>query len=108
MCDISNHLILSETDNCQITWCSGCRTYSLIFNNCCASFTEPEFKQYKCILDNLKTADFHYDLLGKGHALLKNPKVNVGFCLTQDDATKLTDLIGQALVMSEAYQIVKQ
>jgi hypothetical protein len=106
MCIYSQHIILTEIENAQISWCKGCRSYSLIFNSCAMSFTKSELEQFKEVLASLTEADFHYDFLGERQVLLKNQFGYMGICLTQRQVYDLEQLVAEALEMNEVFQII--
>jgi hypothetical protein len=98
--------MLAEHENAQISWCRGCHGYSLVYGNCCLSFTKNELKQFKEVLDGFTPADFTYQFLGEPHVLLKNQFANIGFSLTAQDAQLLEEVIDQALTVQEVFKIV--
>lgn len=106
MCTYSQHIILTKTEKAQISWCKGCRSYSLIYNSCALSFTKTELKQFKEVLTRLTEADFHYDFLGQRQVLLKNQFANMGICLTQRQVYELEKTMAEALEMNEIFRII--
>ena len=106
MCSIDRYFTLSQTKDCQITYCKGCKSFSLTYKSCCASFTITELDQFRQILGYLKDGDFHYDLMGENRAIVKNPHANIGFCLTIEEVSDLTLSINEALTLFEAFYIL--
>ena len=106
MCDINQYLMLVESENCQISYCRCCKTFSLAYQSCCASFTGPELAQFFDVLAGLKDSDFHYELMGKEMAIVKNPMIHLGFCFTQKDVEILKEAITETRTLFEAFKIV--
>ncbi len=106
MCNTDNHIVLTESDNTQISWCRGCKTYSMLFKCCCVSFTQQEIESFQRVLNNLHERDFTYFFLGEEHALIQNHCSNTGLCLTRNDAENLKELIHEALTVNEAFSII--
>ena len=106
MCYATDHIILTESDNAQISWCKGCKSYSLVYNSCCLSFTETEIIQFKELLLGLNQSDFHYSFFGQPHALLKYDFVRFGVALKQSDIKSLINLIREALTVNEIFGII--
>lgn len=106
MCEIKNHILLSESSNSQITWCKCCRSFSVIYNSCGASFMEQELIQFNQVLKNLRIEDFSYEIKGNLHAIIKNPCSYVGFCLTKNEVGDLISLIDESLTVYEAFQVI--
>ncbi|MEM8939008.1 MAG: DUF6686 family protein [Bacteroidota bacterium] len=108
MCEISQYINLFEGNNCQITFCKGCKTFSLTYNSCCASFTAAELNQFKCVLEELREQDYHYDFMGKQMAIVKNPMAWIGFCLSKEDVEGLLCYIRESLTLYDAFHIIYQ
>lgn len=106
MCHNNQYLTLSESDRCQITYCKSCRTFSVVYKSCCASFTGPELEQFTDIIKSLTEEDFIYDFMGYQMAIVKNPYAYIGFCLTPDDVDYLIHAIQEAYVLFDAIQII--
>ena len=108
MCQTSQFITLTETKNSQITWCKGCNTFSISYKCCCASFTEKELKHFNQLLRGLRPVDHNYEFMGRPHAIIKNARTQVGFCLTQKDSTKLGELTSEALEIFQAFKVIYQ
>ena len=106
MCSINRYITLNENQDCQITYCKNCKSFSLTYKSCCASFTIAAFDQFRQLLGALKEGDFHYDLMGQNRAIVKNPNSNIGFCLTAEEVGALTLSINEALTLFEAFYIL--
>jgi hypothetical protein len=106
MCQRSEFITLTETEEAQITWCKSCKTFSLSYKCCCASFTEKELVQFCDLLEGLEDADFHYEFSGLPHTIIKNPCSLVGFCLSKNDTKELVKLSSEALTLFAAFRII--
>ncbi len=106
MCTTEGYITLSETQDCQITYCKRCKSFSLTYKCCCASFSAAALDHFRQILGYLKKEDFHYDLIGEPKAIVKNPNANIGFCLSIEEVTSLTLSINEALTLFEAFHIL--
>lgn len=106
MCTYSQHIILSESDNAQVSWCKGCQGYSVIFNSCALSFSAFELGHFRNILKSLSERDFHYDFPGGRQVLIKNHGASLGICLTQKQVDNLEQLIAEAQTVVEAFKII--
>lgn len=106
MCDRSQHIILTETINAEISWCKECKTYSLIYNSCCIACSKNDLLQLKEVLHNLTDADFYHDISGEKQVMLKNHFACMGICLTMKGAASLKRMIGEALTVNEVFQII--
>ena len=106
MCQFGQSIDLFEGEKCQITFCKGCKTFSLVYSNCCASFTLVEMQQFKHVLKHLKEEDFHYDFTGQQMTIVKNPLAWIGFCLTRQDVHHLLGAVQESLVLYDAFHII--
>lgn len=106
MCQTSQFITLTEQKYGQITWCKGCKTFSLTYKCCCASFTEPELTQFNKLLKALKATDYHYEFNGAQHTIIKNPCAHIGFSLTEKDAKNLIKLTSEALAIFQAFKVI--
>ena len=106
MCQNSSFVTLTESEDSQITWCKGCKTFSLSYKCCCASFTEKELIQFNELLKGLESLDYSYQFMGKPHTIIKNPCAYIGFCLSEKDTKKLESVTSEALTMFEAFRII--
>jgi len=106
MCDTCNYIDLVETNVCQITYCKICKTFSLTYNSCCASFTPKELEQFHIVLRTLRSFDFHYDFKGMKMAIVKNSFASMGFCLSKEDASSLSDCVSESLTLFDAYHVI--
>lgn len=106
MCSIEQSIVLSEAKNAQFTWCKCCKVYSLVFNNCCSSFTQDELKEFQSALSQLTDLDFRFQMLNQWFVILKTKNTRVGMCLTQEDTQILSEMIVKALTLQEAFDIV--
>ncbi|MEL6535370.1 MAG: DUF6686 family protein [Bacteroidota bacterium] len=106
MCQYCDHIILSQTDHAQLSWCKGCRSFSLVYRNCALSFTPKELKQFKRMLEELSEEDYNYDFFGQQMVLIKNQYAYMGVCFTECEVDILLDLISEALAMKEVFGII--
>ena len=106
MCESSEFITLSETENCQITYCKCCKAFSVAYKSCCTSLLPEELQRFKYELEILDVQDFHYELLGTKMAILRNPHTYMGFCLTREDVNHLLSCISEAETMYDAFQII--
>ncbi|MEM6830385.1 MAG: DUF6686 family protein [Bacteroidota bacterium] len=106
MCQKSQYLTLTETENCQINYCKLCKTFSIAYKTCCASFTAAELSQFVNVLENLTEKDFIYDFMGNKTTIVKNSMAFIGFCLTQDDVAYLIQSIRESETLFDAFQII--
>ncbi len=106
MCQTSQFLTLSESVDSQITWCKGCKTFSLAYKCCCASFTEKELIQFNELLRGLQEADYNYQFNNTPHTIIKNPSAHIGFNLTQSDTKALVNLSNEALAIFQAFKVI--
>ncbi|MEM9389020.1 MAG: DUF6686 family protein [Bacteroidota bacterium] len=106
MCTNAEHIILTEHEHGQVSWCKACRSYSIIFNSCCLSFTHYEMVEFKNMLGHLGTPDFTYEFNGKLHAIVQNPTVCMGLCLTHCQVKSLKSMIHEALTVNEVFSII--
>lgn len=108
MCAIDEYIVLSESECFQITYCKKCKSFSLAYKSCCSSFSAPELDQFGQIVASLREVDFHYRMMGKMMAIIKNPFVSIGFCLTVEEAQELDLAIRESLALYEAFHIIYQ
>ena len=108
MCAIDEYIVLSESDNLQITYCKKCKAFSLAYKSCYSSFSVAELDQFGQIISGLQDIDFHDQLMDKTVAIVKNPFVAIGFCLTIEEAKELDMAIKESLALFEAFQVIYQ
>lgn len=108
MCQKGQFINLHESARCQITFCKGCKNFSLAFNSCCASFTLKEMNQFTHVLENLREEDFHYEFMEQEMAIVKNPMAWIGFCLTREDVVELLAAVRESMVLYDAFHIIYQ
>lgn len=106
MCSNSQYILLSVKENAQISWCKGCKTYSLVFGTCCLSFTKEELGQFQQVVGNLNESDFNCRFLGKNQALIKNSYAYMGICLAKNDVPMILELIHESTAVNEVLQII--
>ena len=106
MCTYSQHIILAQTDFAQISWCKGCKSYSLIYNNCALSFTPGELQQFQEMLGQLREHDYNYQFMGQSRVLIHNQCAHMGICFTSVEVSEIRDLIAEALTLFEAFSII--
>lgn len=106
MCHSNEHITLSESKNCQISWCKGCKSYSVLYKSCCLSFIQDEIAQFRDMLANLQESDFNYEFLGHQHAIVKNKYTYMGICLAKNDVDNLLGTVNRAISLNEAFQII--
>lgn len=106
MCKMCHYLDLVETDDCQITYCKICKTFSVSYGSCCASFTPRELEQFHIVLSTLRAHDFHYHFRGQQMAIIKNPIASVGFCLSEREASEFAESVAESLTLFDAYHVI--
>ena len=106
MCCVDQFIDLTSSNECQITYCKVCKTFSLSYKSCCASFTEVELKQFRQILEGLRAGDFSYELAGSKKAIIKNLYACIGFCLAEEEVSLMVLQIKEALTLFEAFHII--
>jgi len=108
MCQIDDYIVLSETEDLQITYCKKCKNFTLAYKSCCSSFTAAELEEFGEIVGSLHPIDFQYNMMGKMRAVVKNPFVSIGFCLTVEEAEEMTIAIRESLALFEAFHVIYQ
>jgi len=108
MCQGSNHIVLTETSNAQISWCKGCKNYSIIFNSCCFGFNHEELLGFKQVLHRLTDDDYHYSFMDTKYAIIKRDRSSLGVTLSKNDTEAFISLIDEALAMKEVFGIIYQ
>lgn len=108
MCQIDEYIVLKETEKLQITYCKKCKSFSLAFKSCCSSFSVSELDQFGEIVGSLQPVDFQYNMMGKMMAIIKNPFVSIGFCLTVEEAHDMNEAIKESLTLFEAFEVIYQ
>ncbi len=106
MCINNNQLSLIEQDQCQITYCKGCKTFSLVFNSCCASFTKKELKQFRETLEGLRDSDYQFNYMDNQNAIVVKPNLYIGFCLSREETQLLHQSIMEAETLFEAFGVI--
>ena len=106
MCQDLNHVVLTETEKAQVSWCKGCKNYSVLYNGCCLSFTEKEIAQFKDILHQLSDEDYHYNFLHDHYALIKHNGCNMGIAINREDTQQLIMIIHEATSIKEVFGII--
>ena len=106
MCTTAEHIILTENEHGQVSWCKVCKSYSIIFNTCCLSFTHYEMVEFKNMLGQLDRPDFTYEFNGKSHAIIHNSTAYMGLCLTHRQTESLKSMIHEALAVNEVFSII--
>lgn len=106
MCTFSEHIILSQNKNGQISWCKGCRNYLVLYGNCAIAFTHKEINHFKSLLGNVTEADFNIEFDGQRKIMIKNSGAPVGIYLSRDDIDVLNQLTNEALTINDVFQIV--
>lgn len=106
MCNTNEHIVLTESEDSQISWCKGCKNYSLIFRSFCMAFSDRELLDFKRMLCSLNPEDYHYDVLGSFHAIIKYDYSSIGISLSKSDTKRLVGLIEEAMAMKEVFGII--
>ena len=106
MCCSNQYILLSESSECQVSYCKRCKSFSMMFKTACASFTAVELEQFSIILEGLSHQDFHYDVMGTAKAIVKNPYVCMGFCLSQQEANVMLTAVNESLTLYEAFNVI--
>lgn len=106
MCYNNEHLSLIESTNAQISWCKGCKSFSVIYKSSCLTFIKEELKQFHEVLRKLRASDFHYNFFGEPQIIIKNEQARMGMCLNENEFSELKDMVGEALTMKEVFEII--
>lgn len=106
MCERSNHLIMSESENCQITYCTCCEHFSFVYNNCCASFDLKKLVGLRKAIESLEDIDFLYDFLNRPTAIIRGKNETMGICLRQEDIDPVLRALYEAETLHEAHKII--
>ncbi|MEM9859608.1 MAG: DUF6686 family protein [Bacteroidota bacterium] len=106
MCSTCEPIVLTEYGNGQISWCKRCKGYSLVFNSCCLSLTHYELVEFRDILGELADEDFTYEVNGKYHVIIQNPRYNIGLCLKPRQVETLRSMIQEAIAVNEVFSII--
>jgi len=106
VCKTSQFITLSENEVSQITWCKGCKIFSLSYKCCCASFTEKEINQFSKVLKGLRESEYNYEFMGKPQTIVTTPNSQIGFCLTEKDTANLIELVSEAVSVFQAFKII--
>ncbi|MGK7390181.1 MAG: DUF6686 family protein [Candidatus Cyclobacteriaceae bacterium M2_1C_046] len=106
MCNYHQQIIFTETEKGQVSWCSGCRSYSVVFNSCVMAFTQKELEQFIDLITNLTDNDFQYNFKNEKHVLIKNQFAFIGICLTYEDLNLLADMVNESLTLTEVFKII--
>lgn len=106
MCKPRDFIVLAESHNAQVSWCKECTCFSLTYKCFCASFSLTELNGFGQILSGLHETDFRYEFMGRAHALVRNPHLQMGLCITRQDARDVSQLLRQAATMYDLFRIV--
>ncbi len=106
MCNLSQNIILSQNEEGQISWCKSCHNYLLVFGSCAIAFSLKDLKQFKLLLAGVSEPDYSLNVQGQLRVLLKNSGAPVGICLTRSQVDNLQQLMHEALIMNDVFQIV--
>jgi hypothetical protein len=106
MCETRNSKTLFESERNKISYCHGCKSYSLIFNTTCFSIPQEHFEEFLTLIKSLQPKDYHYLISGEPFTLIKNQMFPIGFCLSPTDAEALIDMMEQAKLVEEAFSIL--
>ncbi|MEM7106712.1 MAG: DUF6686 family protein [Bacteroidota bacterium] len=106
MCKKSNHMILSESENCQITYCTACQHFSFVYNNCCASFKLEKLVGLRKTIESLDDIDFQYDFLNRPTAVIRGRSEVMGICLCKKDIEPVLRALYEAETLFEAHKII--
>ncbi|MFT7033030.1 MAG: hypothetical protein ACJA2S_001531 [Cyclobacteriaceae bacterium] len=61
---------------------------------------------FRQVLEHLGDDDFRYDLLGQKMAIVRNPGVFIGFCLSREDVGYLISSINESETLFDAFHII--
>ena len=106
MCEESNSVELSRNDLGCVSMCKGCMRYSVTYTNTSFCFTKIELFKFKESLSNFEESDFCYEIMGQSRAILKSQYTNMGFSVSRYDIEVLNELIREAMVLSEVYEVL--
>lgn len=108
MCLQSNHIVLTESANGQVSWCKGCKNYSVIYNSCCFAFTDKELLKFKAVLEHLSPDDYHYHFLDDTFVIIKHERTNMGITLRKNETKQLIALLEESLTIKEVFSVLYQ
>lgn len=91
----------------QIIYCNSCERYSLVYNNCTANFSMEEMRRFYDMLDTLEDRHFCLEVGIKNMVLIKDPKINIGMCLSREDVVEIKQAINESILLLEAIQILQ-
>jgi len=107
MCNISDHVVLSETGKSRLSKCKCCGHYTMIFNNVYISFNDNGFEGFKNMLKNLSDDDFNKDHPnGEKNVLLKNNRTNMGVSLSPQEVYEVLEILREAELFEEVFSIL--
>lgn len=106
MCGKSCSIELAKNDRACISICKGCKRYSVNYTNTSFSFSRDELINFRAILISFKESDFCYNIMNQSRAILKTQYTNMGFSVSRYDIRVLNELIREALVISEVYELL--
>tara|TARA_B110000046_G_scaffold173759_1_gene196746 strand:+ start:95121 stop:95372 length:252 start_codon:yes stop_codon:yes gene_type:complete len=81
--------------------------YSVTYTNTSFCFTKLELFIFKEALSDFKESDFCYNIMGQSRAMLQSQYTNMGFSVSRYDIRVLNELIQEALVLSEVYEVLE-
>ncbi|MEL6558524.1 MAG: DUF6686 family protein [Bacteroidota bacterium] len=107
MCNLTDHVLLSETQKARMSRCKGCGQYTLVYKNVYLTFNENEYQNFKTTLRGLKPADFNKDHpSGDLHVLLRNTKTHMGVSFSVKEVEEVLEIIREAELFEEVFSIL--
>lgn len=106
MCKKSVTVELSKHENGRICYCKSCKRYSVAYTNASFCFNRAELIKFVGVLMSFKEYDFCFDIMGESRAIMQTQYTNMGFSVNRNDIQILNELIQEALVLSEVYEVL--
>lgn len=107
MCQLSDHVLLSETETARVSKCKGCGQYVLVYNNLYMSFSREQMANFTKTLRDLKPEDFNKDHpSGQEHVLLRNCKAHLGVSFSRLQVDEVLEVIREASLFEEVFSIL--
>jgi hypothetical protein len=106
MCGKSSSMELAKNEMGCISLCKGCKRYSVTYTNTSFCFNRAELDKFKTALLRFREQDFCYNIMGQSRAILQSQYTNMGFSVSRYDIKMLSEIIQEATVISEVYEVL--
>lgn len=101
-------IILTEKEEAYIGLCRCCHTINFVYRNIAIQFTDEEFAYFKAYFDQLNTEDYLLQSRIGKNIFMASPTKNIVYCFSKEEIELLKDLMNEAVLMLEAYAILKR